>query len=292
MASIDVAVKKAFQESGFPLDYVISPDPSWWDKDGNPTVDTVEIDGYQIVLLGELLEGFAQFSNHIAGAQQKIGIAIRSAQLEILYELIIQFGFTGSEEAQYGFQYCLSGSVPEVSKLLSLEEFNKAVKRSATVEEYEDYKKRYNEQVNAYNAAIPIIESKKTELLRFYIANRSKFDSFMENSSLLSSSRPGEMYQIAAFLRERCRFRNGEEITVDIDHVTHHKGKTNNLILKLIENETQGIDPKQTIAVSTPVSLNLTPEEVLGNSSGSRKRKSLLTEETEDELTTSLLQVA
>jgi hypothetical protein len=292
MASLDSAVKKAFQETGFPIEYTISPDPTWWDTNDTPTVHTVEVDGYEIVLLGELLEGFAEFSNHIAGAQQKINLSIRSAQLEILYDLIITFGFNGSEEAQFAFQYCTSGSLPKEPELLDLEKFNKAIGRVAKVEEYEDYRTRNNEQKASWSVALPIIEKNKSALLKFYIDNKSKFDAFLDNSQKLGGNRQGDIYQIAAFLRERCRFRFSSPIEVDIDHVMRHSRKTNDRILKLIENEIQGVDPKQAAVIEAIAGTNQTPDELLGNSNGSKKRGRTTPEETEPQLTTSLLQVA
>jgi tetratricopeptide (TPR) repeat protein len=323
--TIQSAIAKAFDKSDYPLEYNPAPNPKWFSKNANGIEfcnQFVEVaDGYEVVRLGELLEGFAEFSSAIGNAQQAMSIDIQMQRRAIFLDLIQRFGFDDATGAEIALGFCLTQTLrkrPEVFSDAELAEVR------ATPEQIEEYKKRVAEAQEIYDKAIAIINEKRDELISF--AQDRDFEPKIKQLVTMQSANPSQrfadLYHIAVFLKGHCKYRYedlpdgayepGEvekyltenkllnldgtprrtEVDLDIPDIMNFPRKRNEKLIEIVGKDIQGAPLVKATILENATPKAETSEELEGNLKGSKRQKVTSQAEVEPQTTMSLLQAA
>jgi hypothetical protein len=325
MASITTAISKAFAQSGFPLDCDPTPNPKWFTKNANGIEwcnQFVEVvDGYEIVRLGELVEWFAEFISVIGNAQQGMNIDMQMQRRSIFLDLIKKFGFDDSNGAEIALTFCLTQSIQPRPEMAADSEIKKA---RLTPDQVESYKKRTTDLQATYDKAISIINEKRAELVAF--SEDQSFEPKIKQLITMQQTNPSQrfanIYSIAGFMKDHCKYRYeglpdgtyepGEvekyladnqllnldgtprraEVNLDISDIMSFPRKLNERLMAVVEKDISGTPLTKIEPLSEAAPEPETEEELKGKSSGSKKQKATLPDETEPPTTMRLLQVA
>lgn len=324
-SSIATAISKAFAQSGFPLDCDPTPNPRWFPKNAkgiewcNQFVEVV--DGYEIVRLGELVEWFAEFISVIGNAQQGMNIDMQMQRRSIFLDLIKKFGFDDATGAEIALAFCLTQNIQPRPEMMAEAELEKA---KATPDQIEAYRKRITELQATYDKAIAIINEKRAELVAF--SEDQSFEPKIKQLITMQQTNPSQrfanIYSIAGFMLDHCMWRYedlpdgtyepGEveefltknellnpdgaprrtKVSLDIPDIMSFPRKLNEKLMAVVEKDISGAPLTKVEPLSDSAPEPETEEELKGKSSGSKKQKTTLPEETEPQTTMKLLAVA